>query len=87
MRVLKPCPFCGGRPILETCHRAFIGGESTRVAFVRCSRCNARSGRIELRKYGASSHSQKANQIAVDAWNARNDGQGRQEATQLSSIL
>ena len=45
MAELKPCPFCGGKPYLETRHRAFINGETTRVAFVRCTECEARTQR------------------------------------------
>ena len=71
--VLKPCPFCGGRPYLEANHRAFINGETTRVAFVRCRSCNARSGRFELRDFGRTSISTEANQKAIEAWNRRTD--------------
>lgn len=71
MGILEPCPFCGGKPYLETSHRAFIGGKSTRVAYVRCTECEARSGRFELRDFGKSSHSTEANRRAVAAWNAR----------------
>lgn len=69
--MLKPCPFCGGEAYLETNSRAFIHGETTKVAYVRCKRCNARSGRYELRDFGKSSHSSEANELATDAWNRR----------------
>lgn len=68
---LKPCPFCGGPAVLERNHRAFIGGVTSRVAYVRCRRCNARSGRFELRDFGATSHSKEANAKAIEAWNRR----------------
>ena len=45
---LKPCPHCGGVAYLERAHRAFINAQTTRVAFVRCTECNARSGRYKL---------------------------------------
>lgn len=68
---LKPCPFCGGPAYLETNHRAFIKGETTKVAYVRCTECNARSGRYELRDFGCTSTSGEANRLAVEAWNRR----------------
>jgi len=70
---LKPCPFCGGKAILERSHRAFIKAQTTRVAFVRCKECNARSGRFNLEDYGKTSRSQEAEQAAVDAWNKRTE--------------
>lgn len=68
---LEPCPFCGGRARLETHHRAFINAQTTKVAFVRCTQCEARSGRFELRDYGRTSHSHEANKNAIAAWNRR----------------
>lgn len=74
MRIeLKPCPFCGGEPYLERKHRAFIEGQTTRVALVRCTSCNARSGRFELRDYGCSSSCEQACYDAAVAWNRRAD--------------
>ena len=70
---LKNCPFCGGESILEYNHRAFIKSQTTKVAFVRCKVCNARSGRVELRDFGCSSHSTEASQKAVAAWNKRDN--------------
>lgn len=75
MRVLDrevlACPFCGGAPYIEHNHRAFIHGETTKVAFVRCQKCNARTERIPLSKYGKSSHSWEAVNDAISAWNRR----------------
>lgn len=68
---LKPCPFCGGRAYLEARHRAFINAQTTRVAYVRCTKCNARTERIPLEKYGKTSRSTEAESEAVKAWNAR----------------
>lgn len=68
---LKNCPFCGGEAYLEESHRAFIGGVTSRVAFVRCKKCNARSGRFELAAYGHTKNSVDANTDAVKAWNRR----------------
>ena len=68
---LKPCPFCGGEARLEDRHRAFIGGETTKVAYIRCRRCNARSGRFELEQYGGKSRSAEAVRLAKEAWNRR----------------
>lgn len=68
---IKNCPFCGGKPYLERSHRAFIKAQTTRVAFVKCTECNARSGRVELSKYGNTSHSAKAEEEAIKLWNNR----------------
>lgn len=68
---LKRCPFCGGEAYLETNHRAFIKAQTTRVAFVRCKVCNARSGRFELRDFGKTSFSTEANNCAIEVWNRR----------------
>ena len=54
---LKLCPHCGGEAYLERRHRSFIDGQTTRVAFVRCTVCNARSGRYKLEDYGSPNHS------------------------------
>lgn len=68
---LLPCPFCGGKAYLKKNHRAFINAQSTRVTFVRCEKCNARTGRFELRDFGTSSHCKEAEQKAIKAWNTR----------------
>ena len=65
---LKACPFCGGRPYIESGSRGFYRGESTRVAFVRCTECNARSNRIPI-----SIGQAKAVQAVVNQWNCRFD--------------
>lgn len=76
---LKPCPFCGGKAYLEDNHRAFIKSETTKVAFVRCTVCNARSGRVELSDYGKTSHSGEANKKVIEAWNRRATEKGGSE--------
>ena len=68
---LKPCPHCGGEAYLERAHRAFINAQATRVAFVRCTVCNARSGRYKLEKDGVPDHPAEARRMAVEAWNRR----------------
>ena len=68
---LKPCPFCGGRAYLEKSHRAFINAQTTRVSYVRCTKCNARTERVPFEKYGKTSHSTEAEVEAVKAWNRR----------------
>lgn len=68
---LLPCPFCGGEAYLERNHRAFVQGQSTKVTFVRCRRCNARTARFELARFGRSSHSAEAERLAKEAWNRR----------------
>lgn len=71
MDELLPCPFCGGKAYLEPNHRAFVDGKTTRVAFVRCVKCNARSGRAKLSDYGRTSHSGCAENDVIAAWNKR----------------
>ena len=68
---LKPCPHCGGEAYLERAHRAFVNARTTRVAFVRCTACNARSGRYRLEDYGTPNHSIEAERLAVESWNRR----------------
>ena len=68
---INPCPFCGGRAYLERSHRAFIDAETTKVTFVRCTVCNARSGRVNIADYGNSSSSWEASEKAVRSWNRR----------------
>ena len=74
---LKSCPFCGGKPYLETNHRAFINAKTTKVAYVRCKSCNARTERIPLEKYGKTSHSFEAELDAIEAWNKRAEKTGK----------
>lgn len=69
--LLLSCPFCGGEPYLERSARAYVSGKTENVAYVRCTNCNARSGKVPLSKYGKSSHSGQAVQEAMDLWNAR----------------
>ena len=58
-------------PYLEESQRGFVNGESTRVCFVRCRDCNARSPRVDIKEFGRTSHSAEAIKIVVDAWNRR----------------
>ena len=68
---LKLCPFCGGVPYLERGSRTIINGEKTRVAYVRCEDCGARTARYRLDDFGRSSSSVEAEKCAVDHWNMR----------------
>ena len=72
--MLKPCPFCGGEAYLERSHRAFINGKTTKVTFIRCLKCNARSARENIVDYGHSSCSIEAERKVIDMWNRRYDG-------------
>lgn len=67
---LKACPFCGGRPYIESGSRGFVKGVSCRVAYVRCVDCNTRTERIPI-SIGQS----KAVQAVVRKWNCRFDAQ------------
>ena len=64
---LKPCPFCGGKPYIEGHHRAFINAQTTRVAFVRCRECEARTQRFSTEVFGRN----EAKEMAIEAWNRR----------------
>lgn len=70
---IKSCPFCGGKPYLERSQRGFVNGVSTRVCFVRCKKCNARSPRLDLHDYGHTSHSLQALEDVIEMWNTRTD--------------
>jgi Lar family restriction alleviation protein len=72
---LLPCPFCGGEARLEENSRGFIGGESTKICYVWCKKCNARSGRVKLTDYGRTSHSAEAINDVVSLWNRRSEAQ------------
>ena len=69
--IMKACPFCGGIPRLERSSRGFINGESTKVAYVWCTNCNARSARVPLIKYGKTSASTEADKEVIAMWNRR----------------
>ena len=69
--VLLPCPFCGGKPYLERHSRAFINAQTTKVAYVRCTQCDARSQRVPLSDYGKTSRSAEAERVVINAWNRR----------------
>ncbi len=58
--ILLPCPFCGGKTYLERRSRAFINAQTTKVSYVRCTQCNARSQRVPLSDYGKTSRSAEA---------------------------
>lgn len=60
---LKPCPFCGGKAI-DVCEEGNFFGKaaySRTYRFVRCRKCNARTG-----VYGTRPK-------AIEAWNRRTD--------------
>ena len=67
MHNLKACPFCGGRPFIESHSRAFLKGEPTHVAYVRCSECEARTSKIPIDPIGQA----EAVKRAVNRWNSR----------------
>lgn len=66
---LKTCPFCGGTPYIESDSRGFVKGESTKVAYVRCTTCNMRTERFPV-----SIGHRNAVDLAVKRWNMRFNG-------------
>ena len=70
---MRSCPFCGGKPYLERSSRAYIGGRSMKVAYVRCTECSARGPKIPIMKYGKTSHSVEAELEAEELWDRRNN--------------
>lgn len=68
---LKTCPFCGGDPYLEESSRGYVNGKSTKVCYVRCKRCNARSERVNIQDYGHTCRSWDAVQRVAEQWNNR----------------
>ena len=66
---LKTCPFCGGTPYIESDSRGFYKGESTKVAFVRCTNCNMRTERFPV-----SMGRREVIDLAVKRWNMRFNG-------------
>ena len=69
--MIKSCPFCGGKPYIEESQRGFMGGKSTKVCFVRCKQCNARSNKVDLANYNCKSRSAQAIRDVVEQWNKR----------------
>lgn len=65
---IKACPFCGGKPYIERSSRGFVGGVSTKVCYVRCLCCNARSPRLDLSKEQRKS---RAVREVIEKWNDR----------------
>ena len=59
MAELKPCPFCGGKAILQ--HTS----EGRGYSFIRCTRCFTK-GQSFCMKFDASSDEE-----AIEAWNRR----------------
>lgn len=57
--------------MLEDSSRGFVNGKSTRVAYVRCISCEARSGKVDIHAYTESIRSSKATDIVVELWNSR----------------
>ena len=63
---LKSCPFCGGTPYIESRSRAYMKGETIRVAYIRCLSCS-----VKTAKFPISMGHRKAIDMAAYNWNAR----------------
>ena len=70
MADLKPCPFCGGRAFLERSAGANINGKKQTAAYVRCSKCYARTGRMLYGNNDPDGRTRAKND-AIDAWQKR----------------
>lgn len=57
---LKPCPFCGGKGILNN-------GEYNLESFVKCSTCGAETSRV------AASTKYCSDEKVIEAWNRRTE--------------
>ena len=68
---LKECPFCGGEAYLEKSSRVYYKGKTAKAAYVRCTDCEARTGKVMISDYGCTSHSKDAEEKAVEVWNRR----------------
>lgn len=66
---LKACPFCGGKAKIEPCSRGFYNGVSTKVAYVRCTTCDCRTGKYDI--HGERFTPAEARRLAINAWNYR----------------
>lgn len=62
MAELKPCPFCGGKAILNH------GLSGTQFSYVHCTRCFAKTSDY----YISTAHS--SDRKAIEAWNRRAGG-------------
>jgi len=71
---VKACPFCGGRPYIESHSRGYLKGESQKVVYVRCTECGARSDKMAIHADGLSNG--EVIKAAVRKWNARYDAVG-----------
>ncbi len=71
MNEILSCPFCGGKPYLESDSRGFIRGESKKICYVRCLCCGARSPRLDLTTYKEMKMSKEALKKVIRSWNMR----------------
>ena len=66
--MMKPCPFCGGSPIMKTDYDT-DGSEAT-WKFIECSKCRARSGG---KWFSPGNDCPIFYEEVRDQWNIRND--------------
>jgi len=68
MLLMKECPFCGGRPILDRFIRRENPGKKTSIPCVKCAACKTK--RIWVPKSDPTNYAE-AVRMAVYAWNQR----------------
>jgi len=59
MKEIKPCPFCGGKGILQDAETGVWG-----TVWVSCEQCGAEGAYVEIFNGGT-------NDMAIDKWNMR----------------
>lgn len=64
---LKPCPFCGGKAIIDEYVQMFGHGDFVKCHYVECERCMARSNEIPEFRFSREVCIDKA----VMCWNRR----------------
>ena len=64
---LKPCPFCGGEPLLK----CSTGPFETAYCLVRCKQCEVRTKEHHYAYWGGNPTREMAEFDATNTWNRR----------------
>ena len=73
---LKPCPFCGGKAVVERVHPVFMLKKFKDLYFAAgCPKCGASTAMFRTKKTKSPTmngwYNYKAKQKAIEAWNKR----------------